>query len=82
MMRRWRVTSLRAGADFHFSCRVVVLEKQPFRNTFGLLADGRGQVDRERERERESACSALIISSQLLYGRKELRVKSQQSIFL
>ena len=53
MMHRWRVTSLRAGADFHFSCRVVVLEKQPFRNTFGLLADGRGQVDRERERERE-----------------------------
>ena len=80
MMRRWRVTSLRAGADFHFSCRVVVLEKQPFRNTFGLLADGRGQVDRERERE--SACWALIISSQLLYGGKELRVKSQQSIFL
>ena len=45
------------GLIFTFSafCRVVVLEKQPFRNTFGLLADGRGQVERERERERESA---------------------------
>lgn len=58
-MRRWHT-----GTDFslfalQMESRVAELKKQSFKNTLGLLADERRQIER--------ACWEMIVASQLLY---------------
>lgn len=60
----------------HMERRVVELNKQSVKNTFGLLANERGRV--------ETACWAIVISSQLLNGGKscESLCTRTQAIFI